>query len=789
MDKTTFARIVPATLALTLLATLARADDRPAEGSRKARPRPVSPLQAQSLLRQRDWAAAAAAYAQIVRDNPDEGQHWFNYGFALHSLKRYDEAIKAADKAAALGFQPATALYNIACAHALLGHKDEAFVWLEKALSAGFSQDETLRTDSDLDALRDDARFKKLIGSPPEGLSREQCWRFDLDHLARRMEKVHYNLYAKVSREKFQAAIDDLKKNVGSLHDEEMAVGIQRILALVGDGHTTILWGARHSPGRAPRPRYPVDLYLYKEGLYVQGAAPDLAEIVGGKVVRIGNASAEKALKAVAPLCSRDNAMGIKLQAPMYLTNPAALSYLKLAKDMSGVTLVVKKSSGDEATVELKPAAIDPEAARKFVRANAKARAPEPISFKKNDDRFWYEYLPDKKMVYFQYNQVGNKRDETLEQFCGKMFAFINEKSVDTLVIDMRNNGGGNNFLNRPLIHGLIRCDRVNQPGRLFVLVGRTTFSAAMNGAVDIERNTNAIFVGEPTGSSPNFVGETNILVLPCSGVRLSCSSLYWQSSTATDRRTWIAPSLKAEPSFVAFASNRDPGLEAIFDYLADEQKFTSPPPAQETDAAKALIDEAAAALRSGKSTSDILTNSAFLPAHEWPRFRKLIRQYGKSSRAAITPPQEEGEPLIVSGRVLDKAGQPVKNAVIYVYHTSARGWYSDRAAHIEAHEGDRKHARLFGYLTTDDEGNFKLQTIRPAGYPDSDLPAHIHVEVERAESGTGTLVTEIQFDDDPRLTAEWRDRSRKEGFVIAAVETGKDKVQRVRAELRLRND
>jgi ketosteroid isomerase-like protein len=244
------------------------------------------------------------------------------------------------------------------------------------------------------------------------------------------------------------------------------------------------------------------------------------------------------------------------------------LSYLKLTTDMSHVTLLVKKSDGNEAAVELKPEAIDRDAVKKFIRANASAKAREPISFKKNDDRYWYEFLAEKNMVYCQYNQVANKDGESLENFWGKMFEFINQKSVHYLVIDMRNNGGGNNFLNRPLIHGLIRCDRVNQPGHLFVLIGRTTFSAAMNCAVDIERNTHAIFVGEATGSSPNFVGETNILVLPCSGVRLSCSSLYWQSSTATDRRTWIAPTLKAEPSFVAFAANRDPGLEAINAYL-----------------------------------------------------------------------------------------------------------------------------------------------------------------------------------------------------------------------------
>ena len=203
--------------------------------------RPVTAQEALIYFRQRDWAKAAAAYEQVVRSNPEDGQHWHNYGFVLHSLKRYDEAIHAAAKAVELGYQPASALYNIACAHALLGHKDEALQWLEKALNAGFRQDETLRGDTDLDALRDDTRFKKIVGSPPEGLSREERWRYDLDYLVRRMEKVHYSLYAKVSRENFQEAIDDLKKKIGRLTDDEMAVGVQSILALVGDGHTTMI--------------------------------------------------------------------------------------------------------------------------------------------------------------------------------------------------------------------------------------------------------------------------------------------------------------------------------------------------------------------------------------------------------------------------------------------------------------------------------------------------------------------------------------------------------------------
>ena len=571
MNGRPFTIAILAAMALATLTNSPRADEKTAKPADKAR-RPVSVLEAQSYSRQQDWGKAAAAYEQIVQANPHNGQHWHNYAFALHSLKRYDEAIKAWTKSIEFGFQPATGLYNLACAHALAGHKDEALAGLQKAVDAGFGQEELIRTDTDLNPIRDDPRYKKIVGSPPEGLSREDRWRYDLDYLVRRMEKVHYNLYAKVSREKFREAIDDLKSRINTLKDEEMVVGIQRILALVGDGHTVMMWRSRDDK---PTLRYPVELYLYKEGLFVRAASAEHSDLVGSRVVRIGSASADEALAAVEPLCSRDNAMGVKLESPALLRHPAALSYVKIAEDLTHVPLVVKKPNGEEATVDLKPVPINRAIEKKFVKANVNAKPPEPISFKKNDDPFWFEYLPDRKLVYFQFNAVAKKPEEPLEKFCGRLFAFINKNPVEHLIIDMRNNSGGNNYLNRPLVHGLIRSDKVNRPGHLFVLVGRRTFSAAMNGSVDIERNTHAIFAGEPTGSSPNFVGETTIITLPCSNVRFSCSSLYWQSSVATDRRTWIAPELVAEPSIEAFAANRDPGLEAIFSYL-DAYKETS---------------------------------------------------------------------------------------------------------------------------------------------------------------------------------------------------------------------
>jgi protocatechuate 3,4-dioxygenase beta subunit len=211
--------------------------------------------------------------------------------------------------------------------------------------------------------------------------------------------------------------------------------------------------------------------------------------------------------------------------------------------------------------------------------------------------------------------------------------------------------------------------------------------------------------------------------------------------------------------------------------------KFTQPPK-EESEQIKGLIDKAAAALDSGKSITDVLAGPEYLVAHEWPRFRKLIRQNARESRIGMVCPDEPGVALIVTGIVLDQDGKPRPGVVLYAYQTSAKGWYSDRAAHIAANEGDRKHARLFGYLKTDDAGRFEIRTIRPAGYPNSDLPAHIHLEVERGDGNPGAWITELQFDDDPRLTAEKRTSSRKEGFIIGSVKTDDEKSQRVEINL-----
>jgi len=92
-----------------------------------------------------------------------DGEYWFSRGYALHQADHYIEAIEAFTHSIGLGYRQATAMYNVACGYALLNDNENALFWLERSLGVGFDRADLLQTDSDLDSLRSDARFKEII--------------------------------------------------------------------------------------------------------------------------------------------------------------------------------------------------------------------------------------------------------------------------------------------------------------------------------------------------------------------------------------------------------------------------------------------------------------------------------------------------------------------------------------------------------------------------------------------------------------------------------------------------
>jgi tetratricopeptide (TPR) repeat protein len=391
-----------------------------------------------------------------------------------------------------------------------------------------------------------------------------QKWRADLHYLSVEMRKRHKNLFHSMTGEQFDAAVSRLDERIPSLTRNQILVELARIVAMVRDGHTSLF--PFHNPALGLH-RYPVKFYLFTDGLYLQRATPAYREVVGGKLVRLGNSDAAEAYRRMSEIVNRDNEMMVKDVTPDWLGFAEFLEGLGIVDNMEDALLTVDKD-GKQMTLHLKPITIEAAHNLAWVDASDGAANPLPLWRKDPLNPYWFEYVKDSQTLYLKYNAVEDKSEEKLVNFFHRVFAFIDANPVDRLVVDIRNNGGGNGYLNWPLIYGIIRSDKINQRGKLFTITGRTTFSAAGMCAVYLERHTNTLFVGEPTGSSPNGYGEHGEITLPNSSIKVFVSTLYWQEADPRDRRPWIAPQIAAELTFEDYRNNVDPALRAILNYV-----------------------------------------------------------------------------------------------------------------------------------------------------------------------------------------------------------------------------
>ena len=332
-------------------------------------------------------------------------------------------------------------------------------------------------------------------------------WREDLHYFAEHAPLVHKNLFHSMTREQFDAAVKHLDERIPTLSRNQIVVEITRIVAMIGDGHT---YAELNQPPTNFR-HYPLKLYWFSDGVYVLKGDKKYAAAVGGRIVKLGKVSGKDAYDAVSKVVPHDNEFQIRWMTPFYMSLAEMLDGLGLVDNLDAVPLTVEKD-GVQTTVILKPEAGDLSLDEFVLPADwVDARdpvSPQPLWQKDPVNYYWFTYLADSRTLYVQFNAVLQKPDETIETFFKRVMAFADAHPVDHFVLDERLNGGGNNFLLRPIIHGFIRSDTVNQPGKLFTVIGRQTFSAAMNCVNRMNLNTNTLFVGEPTGSSPNQYGD-----------------------------------------------------------------------------------------------------------------------------------------------------------------------------------------------------------------------------------------------------------------------------------------
>jgi protocatechuate 3,4-dioxygenase beta subunit len=124
------------------------------------------------------------------------------------------------------------------------------------------------------------------------------------------------------------------------------------------------------------------------------------------------------------------------------------------------------------------------------------------------------------------------------------------------------------------------------------------------------------------------------------------------------------------------------------------------------------------------------------------------------SWQTAIATDSEAGEKLEISGIVYHLDGRtPASGIIIYFWQTDATGRYTPAP---KTTGFARTHGHLRGWLKTNEKGEYKFTTIKPAPYPNDVIPAHIHPSVK--EPGKNEYyVEDFLFDDDRLLNRQER--------------------------------
>ncbi len=387
--------------------------------------------------------------------------------------------------------------------------------------------------------------------------ARDLAWQQDLDTIATQLPRLHPNLFFQVSRPDWNQAVADLRAAIPQLTDVQVMAGLARVTALVGDGHTNLFLTQRNASFRL----LPLTMRWFDDGLYITAAGALYPRALGARVEQIGDVPLEQAYAAVSAIISHENDSWVREMSPLYLVNADLLQALNITGSNASATFVLKDAKG-QFTLEV--ASGDPGASVKL------ASAPDPNNgftalWQQHTDRYyWHTYVASSKLLYFAYNVCAEQSDLSFAQFNQQFWQTFDANPVDTMVIDLRNNTGGNSAVINPFVaSGLARVNRLADV-RVVVIIGRRTFSSGILTAITLKQGP-VYIVGEASGGSPNSYGEVLTLVLPNSKLNVSYSTRHFSFVGYPDGP--LMPDVPVRSYSADYFARHDPFLGAV---LAD---------------------------------------------------------------------------------------------------------------------------------------------------------------------------------------------------------------------------
>jgi len=415
-----------------------------------------------------------------------------------------------------------------------------------------------------------------LIGIEEISTFTVQQWQADLDFMAKFLKETHPNPFTKITETDFTKNLQKIRIRIPDMNKNEIVTEFMKLSTSIKDGHT-MLFGENLT-----HKWFPIRIEKFHEGYYITVTQPDLKHLIGKRVIRINDLRVDELFKKIKSVGIRENEYASQYYSSVYLMMERILKGLDVISGSNSTLRIRIEGDDKEISIKSKPFKSDPFLSWfwlknaipsiEYVRINDLKKDKLPLYLRDFETPYWFHHDLQKKLVYLGFNECRNVKTNPFEIFCKKMWSYIDENQVNNLVIDLRHNIGGTNGFFLPLVHQIIKHDRINSKEHLYVIISNKTWSAAIHLATLIEKHCNVIFVGQPTAAGPNHFADPKMVTLPHSKVLLMVSRNFWQTTVPTDKRKAIHPILPVIITARDFFNYNDQAMNRITDLIKKKQ-------------------------------------------------------------------------------------------------------------------------------------------------------------------------------------------------------------------------
>lgn len=510
-----------------------------------------------SLLSENRAAEAEPLAEQVTREFPRDGENFILLGQVKRLLSKHRESAAAFERAGELlnWGGPVDSAVLAARAHLLAGNRRAALDLLRRHIAQEGRMDRSrIYDDEAFASLRSDPELLEIAGRPDTtGWSRDYGWRRDVDFVRDEVLRLNAEYRNRPLPPEFERRYRELKERVPQLSDEQIFVGMNHMLAVLSQGHTAVTYT---EDSRLRLRGLPFQFWAFPEGIFIVAAETPHADLIGARLIAIGDVPAEEALRRVNETQSVDGDNEYLYLGPGLLRQAPFLAGLGMSQSTQAVRITVRKPG--QAARTLTAATVAEPVQNRLMPL---PQVPSPLYLRQPRRAHFEQPLPEHDALYLQVNLY----DPAQAQVALRLRALLAAGGAPkNLILDMRFNDGGSTHLYAELLRTMIGFSLM--PDRtLYVLTGRNTYSAAGNFITELEQLADAIFVGEASSECCTLYASPSQFILPFSRLRGRLSTLRWSLSRRSDDfRREMNPHVPVIMTAQDYFAGRDPVLDTV---------------------------------------------------------------------------------------------------------------------------------------------------------------------------------------------------------------------------------